>query len=80
MVAGSTELLPDGMQLDAFSLTDVSGDNKLWKVHVKVVSGNNIPGNAIITGANGSKQCVITSGSSQFCAVSDLTTIIMGRL
>jgi prepilin-type N-terminal cleavage/methylation domain-containing protein len=82
-VAGSTELIPDGMQLDAFDISDANGpggDGTIWKVHVKVVSGSNDPADNILTGAPGAKKCTSGYSGSKFCAVSDLTTIVTGRL
>jgi prepilin-type N-terminal cleavage/methylation domain-containing protein len=80
-LGSATELLSEGMQIDVFEVAPVSTDNKLWQIHIKIVSGSNIVANDILTGAVGAKQCVSRPGAtSQFCAISDLTTIITGRL
>lgn len=68
------ELLGSGMQV---SVLDIAQDpaTKLWSVHVRVASGDN----TLLSGPQRNLACNSGAGS-QFCAVSDVTTVVMQRI
>jgi hypothetical protein len=71
-VTGARELLPVNMRLARLSLT-YRGSN-LYDLTIRVVSGENDLLDAAHDNCSGSK------AGTQFCAVSELTTVVQKRL
>jgi type II secretory pathway pseudopilin PulG len=78
-----TELLSPHMRVAKLSVTSVAGSNDLYKVDVRVVYGDD----DLLESPSGIKpaatapdaQCGVQSGS-QFCAVSELSTVVQKRI
>jgi prepilin-type N-terminal cleavage/methylation domain-containing protein len=76
-----TELLGVNMRLSHLSVTQVSGRPNMYKVEVRVVYGSDdllkSPSNGGPTAPDVACQ---TGAGSQFCAMSDLTTVVQKRV
>lgn len=67
------ELLGNRMRLLAFSVQAVSGNPNLYSVNVKVAFGAD---SALTDPASSDSQCKLSPGATQFCAVTNLTTVV----
>jgi len=71
------ELLTPNMRLSDFSIAPVAGSSNLFRVHVKVVYGDDdLLNNPTATTAN----CKNIRSGTQFCAVTDLTATVQKRV
>lgn len=77
LTADSNELLQPHMRLSKLSVSQVAGTTDLYNVDVRVVYGDDDLLTAPATGAN--TACKLTSGS-QFCATSELSTVVQMRI
>lgn len=81
-VAG-TELLGLNMRISAVSVTPVAGSNNLYKISVRVVYGDDdllySPSGTLPAATAPDASCKDQTGS-QFCAVSQLSTIVQKRV
>ncbi len=73
---GGKELLGPNMQLDKFTVIESPAGSGLWQVTVRIVYGDD----AVLTGSSGSHQCRENRAGGQFCAVSELTTVVQKRI
>ena len=77
LTAGSKELLGPNMRLSKLSVTQVPGTTNLYTVDVRVVYGDD---DLLTSPATGSgTTCQVVSGA-QFCAVSELSTVVQKRI
>jgi hypothetical protein len=78
-----TELLSPNMRLSALSVTAVTGSNDLYKINVRVVYGADdllySPGGTVPAATAPDATCKLETGD-QFCAVSNLSTIVQSRI
>lgn len=72
--ANSKEMLLPNMRVLAVSVQEVS--ERQYRVSIKIASGDN----ASLEGAAPNLQCRNRSGDSQYCAVTELTSIVQKRL
>lgn len=77
LTAGSKELLSPNMRLSKLSVTQVPGTTNMYSIDVRVVYGDDDLLTAPPTANN--VACKLVSGS-QFCAVSELSTVVQKRL
>lgn len=77
LAAGSTELLSPHMRLSKLSVTLVPGTTNLYKIIVRVVYGDDALLTSPVTAGN--VTCKAVSGD-QFCAVSELSTVVQQRI
>lgn len=76
--SGSRELLGQHMRLGAL---DVSPAGKLYKIHVRVIYGDDdLLTPAVSAGTDWANEVCSGATGEQFCAVSDLTTTVEQRL
>lgn len=76
LTAGSQELLTQYMRISKISVAAVSGTTGLYSIDVRVVYGDD----DLLTNPTASNAtCKIGSGS-QFCAVSELSTVVQQRI
>lgn len=68
------ELLGARMRLMAFDITPVSGADDLYRIRIRVVSGDN----DLLTSDH--TQCALQQGGGHFCAVSELSTVVQKRI
>lgn len=78
-----TELLSPNMRLSSLSVTQVAGSSDLYKINVRVVYGADdllySPSGDIPAATAPDATCKLETGD-QFCAVSDLSTIVEKRI
>jgi prepilin-type N-terminal cleavage/methylation domain-containing protein len=78
-----TELLGSNMRVSALSVTQVAGSNNLYKINVRVVYGADdllySPSGATPAATAPDATCKLQTGD-QFCAVSNLSTIVQMRI
>ena len=80
--SGQRELLGQHMRISALSVTPLTGTgiNNSWQIHVRIIYGDDELLTSPVTAGNlPTELCKSTSGQ-QFCAVSDLSTIVQQRL
>jgi len=80
LTPGSRELMNTRMRLTDFSVTPVGGTTNLYDIRVRVVSGDE---NQLVDliGADGIREsCVNERTGSQFCAASELSTVVEKRI
>ena len=77
LTADSIELLQPHMRLSKLSVTKVAGTTDLYTVDVRVVYGDDDLLTAPVTGPN--TACKLVSGA-QFCATSELSTVVQMRI
>jgi type II secretory pathway pseudopilin PulG len=76
LAAGSTELLSPHMRLSKLSVSQVPGTTNLYNIDVRVVYGDD----DLLTNPTASNAaCKLVSGA-QFCAISELSTVVQKRL
>lgn len=81
LAAGSTELLSPHMRISKLSVTPVSGSNDLYKIDVRVVYGDDDLLRSPSGGGPTAADVVCQTGSgSQFCAISELSTVVQRRI
>jgi prepilin-type N-terminal cleavage/methylation domain-containing protein len=85
LTGSSAELLSDRMRISQFSITELIADTGLYRVTVRVVTGEDdllVDRNSdnIINGADNPIECKNDRAGSQFCAVSELTTTVQKRI
>lgn len=76
LAAGSTELLSPHMRLSKLSVSQVPGTTTMYNIDVRVVYGDD---DLLSNPTANNAACKILSGS-QFCAVSELSTVVQKRL
>lgn len=76
LASGSTELLSQYMRVSKISVAAVPGATGLYKVDVRVVYGDD---DLLINPTASNAACKVGSGS-QFCAVSELSTVVQQRI
>lgn len=75
-VVNGKELLGPNMRLDALQVTESPSGSGLWSVKVRIVYGDD----AVLSGSPGSYQCKENRAGGQFCAVSELATVVQKRI
>jgi prepilin-type N-terminal cleavage/methylation domain-containing protein len=76
LAGGSQELISQYMRISKISVTAVSGTTGLYNIDVKVVYGDDA---LLVNPTASNATCKIGSGS-QFCAVSELSTVVQQRI
>lgn len=83
LTPGYRELLGQHMRISDLSVTQLVGTglSNAWQIHVRIIYGDDslLTQQPVSTGNLGTELCRSASGQ-QFCAVSDLTTIVQQRL
>lgn len=74
--SSSTELLSKYMRVSKLSVTAVSGARGLYSVDVRVVYGDD----DLLTNPTASNAACKVGSGSQFCAVSELSTVVQQRI
>jgi competence protein ComGC len=77
LTADSTELLGQYMRLSKLSVTPLGGSSNLYSIDVRVVYGDDDLLTTPVTASNAA--CKVASGN-QFCAVSELSTVVQQRI
>jgi len=78
---GSTELLSTNMRISNLSVTPLAGSDNLYKIDVRVVYGDDDLLRSPSGGGPTASDVVCQAGSgSQFCAVSELSTVVQRRI
>jgi prepilin-type N-terminal cleavage/methylation domain-containing protein len=80
LTSGQRELLGDRMRLSALDIT--TDDSVTYKVHVRIMYGEDdlLSPTVPATPTSWDKEACATDAGSQYCAVTDLTTIVQKRL
>lgn len=76
LAGGSQELLSQYMRISKISVTSAGGSEGLYNVEVRVVYGDD---DLLTNPTTAAAACKVGSGS-QFCAVSDLSTVVQQRI
>lgn len=76
LAAGSTELLSQYMRLSKLSVSAVPGTTGLYAIDVRVVYGDD----DLLTNPTANNAACIVGSGSQFCAVSELSTVVQQRI
>lgn len=72
------ELVPKGMRLASLQISSIGAGTNLYKVSVRVVFGDDDILTTPATAAN--TKCQDVRAGTQFCAISDLTTVVTKRV
>lgn len=76
LASGSTELLSQYMRISKLSVSPVPGASGLYNVDVRIVYGDD----DLLTNPTASNAACKVGSGSQFCAVSELSTVVQQRI
>ncbi|HTE22447.1 MAG TPA: type II secretion system protein [Candidatus Limnocylindria bacterium] len=85
LLSGSRELMNVRTRLSRFDIVPLAGADGLYRITVRVVSGDDDVledrnGSGTITAADNPIECKNERTGSQFCAASELTTVVQKRV